>query len=150
MSQVHAFALALEQPVCLPSLVRTLKQPVIGMSEPSDRKIYAPRRHVSACSPAPNSSFNCSLVTSSSGARPAPVQRVARPVTGRLTLGAVVVRQRGVAAAGRIHDSDLPGQVLIPRLGNQLLHPDRHHCCSHLPEARNTGLRGHPGGYEDP
>jgi hypothetical protein len=75
-----------------------------------------------------------------------PGRAAAVPVTRRLALGAVVVGQGAVAPAGRIHGGDLAGQVLITRPRRQLLHPDRHHFSSHLPEARDTRLRGHPGG----
>src|SRR5665647_721597 len=42
-----------------------------------------------------------------------PGRAAAVPVTRRLALGAVVVGQGAVAPAGRIHSSDLAGQVLI-------------------------------------
>ena len=122
---------------------RLTQHPAFGMSAPYDRKIYAPGRCVTACNPAPNIGFNCSVVTSSPWAEADPLYRVARPVTGRLTLGTVLGRQRGVAPAGRIYDGDQPGQVLIPRLGNQVLHADRHRAHSPLPEGLNIDLRGH-------
>jgi hypothetical protein len=60
-------------------------------------------------------------------------QPPAVPVPGGLALDAVVVGERGVAAGGRIHSSNLAGQVLIARTRRQLLKPDRRSYSSHGP-----------------
>ena len=43
------------------------------------------------------------------------------PVAGCLALGCVIVGQRHPALLGRVERGDLPGQVLIPRPGRQLV-----------------------------
>ena len=53
-------------------------------------------------------------------------QARSQPATGRLALGAVVVRERHVALVGGIHRGDLTGQVLVAGPGRELVHGHRH------------------------
>ena len=50
----------------------------------------------------------------------------ADPAAGCLALGGVVVGEAGVAFLGRVQRRDLPGQVVIPRPGGQLVQRHRH------------------------
>ena len=91
----------------------------------------------------PNSARICSAVTGSPAFRPSiPAMPGPDPHPGLLAAFGVVGGQPGVALLGRIQRRHLPGQIVIPRPGGELVHTHRHTPLKAIPRARRSRRPG--------
>jgi hypothetical protein len=86
----------------------------------------------------------CSALTTSLAFRPSMPASRSRPTLQEAPLLRVVRREPGVALLGGVHGRDLPGQVLIPVSGADLV--QAHHAALNGPSKPQwTGAHGHRG-----